>query len=389
MVTKESQPIEQHSKFPYPGVVDADGHILEPPDLWENYLEEKYKPRAMRIKLDDNGQEYWEIDGKQSRRLNKGKMGFLAAMGEDMSKAKPRTYLEGAPFGSMNARERVQYLDQENLEMAVLYPTIGIFWEFECDDPELTAAYCRAYNRYIVDFCKDGDGRLVPIAHLSLFDPAAAAEELERAVKSGAKGAFVGTFNQTGQSHGHPDHDVLWAKAQELGVPIGIHPTLEPTWAVTSQRFKDLTGRYVWFHNVIARQGSQQAFYSMFQYGVFDKFPGLKLVILESGGGWIASSLDRMDAVFDTMLGRSLPLKEKPSTYFKRQCWISSDPDETALSPIIDLVGDDRFFWASDYPHPDHAPDYVDHLVELVQPLSDRARKNLLGDAVKKAYNLT
>ncbi len=83
-----------------------------------------------------------------------------------------------------------------------------------------------------------------------------------------------------------------------------------------------------------------------------------------------------------------MALKEKPSFYFRRQCWISADPDETALPHIIDLVGDDKFFWASDYPHPDHSPEYLGDLVALVEPLSERARQNLLGDTVKKVYNL-
>lgn len=381
----------ESKNLPYSGAVDADGHVLESADLWEQYLEDKYKSRAMRIKRDENNLEYFEIDGKPSRRLRRGSLGFLGAMGQDFKaseRSPERTYVVGAPFGSMDARERVSYLAHENLDMCILYPTLGLFWEWECEDPELTTAYCRAYNRYIVDFCSEGEGKLVPIAHLSLFDPEAAAEELERAVKSGAKGAFVGTFTMTAKSHGHPDHDVLWAKAQELGVPIGIHPTLEPPWAVASQRFKDIKGKNTWFHNVIARQGMQQAFYSLFEFGVFDKFPELKIVVLEAGGGWIASALDRMDGAYESVLGRAMPLKEKPSFYFKRQCWISADPDETALPLIIDLVGDDKFFWASDYPHPDHSPEYISDLVALVEPLSERARKNLLGDTVKKVYNL-
>ena len=56
-------------KFPYDGTVDADGHILEPADLWETYLEDKYKDRALRIKVDNNGFEYLEINGKPSKRL--------------------------------------------------------------------------------------------------------------------------------------------------------------------------------------------------------------------------------------------------------------------------------------------------------------------------------
>ena len=75
-------------------------------------------------------------------------------------------------------------------------------------------------------------------------------------------------------------------------------------------------------------------------------------------------------------------------SYFRRQCYISADPDETTLAAIISLVGEDRFFWASDFPHPDHAPDYIPHLKELVAGLSNSARDGILGQNVSKAYDL-
>ena len=74
--------------------------------------------------------------------------------------------------------------------------------------------------------------------------------------------------------------------------------------------------------------------------------------------------------------------------YFRRQCWISADPDETTLAAMIPLVGEDRFFWASDFPHPDHAPDYIPNLEKLVASLPESARAGLLGRNVLQAYGL-
>ncbi|TMB50657.1 MAG: amidohydrolase, partial [Deltaproteobacteria bacterium] len=122
--------------------------------------------------------------------------------------------------------------------------------------------------------------------------------------------------------------------------------------------------------------------------GVFEKFPRLKLVVLESGAGWIGHWLERMDAVYASPLGRGVPLKEKPSFYFRRQCWISCDPDERSLVGVIPLVGERRFFWASDFPHPDHPPEYVKELAELVELLPPSARWPLLSDNVREAYGL-
>ena len=81
-------------------------------------------------------------------------------------------------------------------------------------------------------------------------------------------------------------------------------------------------------------------------------------------------------------------MKEKPSFYFKRQCFVSGDPDEHSAAYTMDYVGSDKFMWASDYPHPDHTGTWVHDLVELVEPLDEVARDRVLGGNVKRIYGL-
>ncbi len=371
--------------------VDADGHILEPPDLWERYLEPRFRDRALRIRTDDDGLEYLEIGGRPSRMSNKGFPGTLGRMGEtrvdEMRPSPERTYLSGAPFGSMDAAERVRLLDAENLDAAILYPTLGILWEAELEDVELSQAYARAYNRWIADFCRGTGGRLVPIAHLSLGDPVAAAAELERAVRDGCRGGFVVPFTLARKAHGHADHDPVFAAAQDLSVPLAIHPSFEPI-AIASRRFVE-TRKLRLLNSVIAGDGVRHAFTTLFDHGVFDRFPRLKVAVLESGGGWIGYWLDRLDAVYEaTFVGRVVPLREKPSFYFRRQCWISCDPDERTIPALVELLGPDRFVWASDYPHPDHTGDYLKKLEELVHGLSPHARERFLAANAREAWGL-
>jgi predicted TIM-barrel fold metal-dependent hydrolase len=375
-------------RFPYDGTVDADGHVLEPAGLWEEYLEARYQDRAMGIRVDDDGFEYLQLDGKPSRRTVKGSLGLLGGMGEaNLVPSPERRYMDHMPFGGSDAKERLTLLDQENLERTVLYPTIGLLWECEVDDPEITLAYMRAYNRWIADFCRDSDGRLVPIAHLTLLDPEGSAAELERAVAEGCKGGFVCPFTHSRKAHGHADHDALFAKAVELDVPLAIHPTFEPTWAVPI-RFEHLRREAPFFYNVMGRQGMQQAFLSFWAFGTFERFPTLQLGVLEAGCGWIGAFLDRMDAIWDTSTRAAIPLSMRPSEYFGRQCFISGDPDETAAPHIIDHVGADRFMWATDYPHPDHPGTWVDALAEFVKPLSAETRAKVLGANTKRIYKL-
>ncbi|HKV56410.1 MAG TPA: amidohydrolase family protein [Candidatus Binataceae bacterium] len=391
-------------------VIDADGHILEPPDLWEKYLEPKYRPQAIRITVGDDGYEYLEVAGKRASMSRPGQLGTLGGMGKQIEEARRRreefinagraeqlrfekpkpedTYLKGAAFGTMDMKERVELLDREGIARSILYPTLGLLWEAETMDPELSGAYCRAYNRWIADFCRDSGGRLVPIAHLSLGDPEEAARELERAVKEGCKGAFVAPFTISRRPHGDPAHDRVFAAAQDCNVPLAIHPTFEPPAFGVFHRY-DKFGWAAWFFDMFAGQGVQHAFATFFQLGVFDRFPRMKLVVLESGAGWIGYFLDRADAIFTgTTIAQTVRLKEKPSYYFKERCFISADPDERTIAAMMAHVGESKFFWASDYPHPDHPGNYLEELAGMVKPMTDSGRRGILGENVAKAYGV-
>ncbi len=371
-------------RFPYAGTVDADGHILEPPDLWETYLEERYRDRALRIRVDDEGYEYLEIDGRPSQRSTKGSLGLLGAMGSDDMRPSPeRRYADSMPFGACDAKQRLELLDEENLEAALLYPTLGLLWEVELTDPELSLAYCRAYNRWIADFCRDSGGRLVPIAQLSLLDPEGSAAELERAVADGCRGAWVNPFNHRRVIHGHSDHDVLFAACCTLDVPLAIHPTFTPHGAAEGIFDWPREGR-PWAEAIWLRSIVQQALISFFSLGTLERFPELRLGVLEAGSGWIGAMLDRLDA-----FSESLNIQRPSATeLFRRQCFISGDPDETAAPHVIDHVGADCFMWATDYPHPDHPHTWVDDLTRYADQLAPDTRAKVLGGNVRRIYRL-
>jgi uncharacterized protein len=384
-----------HSAHPvaFDGAVDADGHILEPPDLWETYIDPKFRDRALRFRIDEDGLEELEIDGKRSQMSRRGFPSTLGAMGApdlaDMQKRPERTYLAESPYGAMHPKERIDLLDAENIDIVILYTTVGLLWEAEVQDPELSQAYTRAYNRWIVDFCAD-EPRLVPTAHLSLSDPVAAAAELRRAVASGAKGGYVCPFTHDGRPLGHPSNNPVFAAAAELGVPLALHPTFEPQWTKgTRMGSWENVKQLRLLASVQASDGVRHQFTTLFDYGVFDQFPELKFLVLESGGGWIGYWLDRIDAVYGhTFIGDKVPLKHKPSDYFRSQIWISCDPDERTIPSLAERFGVDRFLWASDFPHADHTPEYVHDLNELVGsfPATDQAA--FVGENARALFGL-
>jgi predicted TIM-barrel fold metal-dependent hydrolase len=302
-------------------------------------------------------------------------------------------YADNAPAPATDPAARLALLERDGIAQALLYPSLGLQWEAEVPDAAYALAHTRAYNRWIEEFCAGSGGRLVPIAHLSLGDPEAAAAELRRAVRAGARGGFLLPFTLSGIPHGHPAHDPLFAAAEDLDVPIAIHTGIDPPPRSLHQRFEGLTWpegvlQGIWYLEMMFPQAVQQAFSTFFLHATFDRFPRLKLVLLEAGASWVGFWIDRMDALAKSPLRVTFSLRELPSTYVRRQCWISGDPDEHGLPPILDYVGADRFLWATDYPHSDHDANYMTELHELADKLPPNARRGLLGENAARAYGL-
>ena len=122
--------------------------------------------------------------------------------------------------------------------------------------------------------------------------------------------------------------------------------------------------------------------------GVCERFPNLRFLVLESGGGWVPTQLERMDEQV-----KAFPLERRwlsmlPSEYFKRQCCASFEPEEWNLAACAECLGTDRVIWASDYPHPEYHPGILKEVREAVAPLSDVDQRRVLGDNAIAVYKL-
>jgi uncharacterized protein len=374
-------------------VIDADGHVLEPADLWERYLEPAWRPRAIRVRRSADGRDALEIDGRAARLTTPEMLGGLGGMGRSLAELAAAClagrYAESVPAPAVDPAARLALLDRDGLSHAVLYPSLGLQWEAEAPDAAYAAAHARAYNRWIEEFCAGSRGRLLPVAHLVLGDAQDAARELRRAVAAGARGGFLLPFTTSGVAHGHPAHDPLFAAACDLDVPLAIHTGVDPTMRSLHHRFDGVAWpavEHIWYLQLLFPQAVQQAFATFFLHGTFDRFPRLKLVVLESGAGWLGWWCDRMDALWRGSLRVTMPLREPPSTYVRRQCWISADPDERSLPATMDYLGADRFLWATDYPHSDHDADYMAELTALADALPAAARRALVGGNAAAIY---
>jgi len=120
---------------------------------------------------------------------------------------------------------------------------------------------------------------------------------------------------------------------------------------------------------------------------MFERYPRLRCVVLEAGSNWIAAWLDRLDHKY-CVLKHQTPIRMPPSAYFYRQCLISADPDESVTAQMVEHLGADYFVWASDYPHIDASLGVVRELKARLAPLSEEARRKVLGLNARRFYRL-
>ncbi len=373
-------------------VVDADGHILEPSDLWEKNLEPQFKDRALRIGVDQDGIEYLEVEGSKSDVVSGGGFNSFGSLDLDIRSLRDTnnqvggpTYEESVPEGARNMEARLDWMDQQGIDIALLYPSLLLGWQDETEDPELAGAYCRVYNTWITDLCRPYSDRIVPIAHVALHNIEDAVLEVNRAAKLGAKGVYLFATPVHGIPYGDARYDAFWNACQELGLPLGIHVSNTPKHA-GHHLYQGAFGENYWWLNVMYNQDCQLSFTSFFQGGVFERFPKLSVGIVETGCGWIAHWLELLDSKYK--IGGHPPLKMLPSEYFERQGWITGEADEKTFPHMAQLVGAHKLMFGSDYPHEEGHEEPLAELKETISILSQEDQDKVLGENAMRIYNL-
>jgi len=357
-------------------VIDADGHVTEPVGMWAEYVEERFRGRVPRPALDERGRPCQVLDDRIIMRH-----AMLLTFGPEYDFGAARI----AP-GGWDPEARLRDMNGDGIDVAVLFPSIG-FFVFESDDSLLVGALCRAYNDWLADYCRAARDRLVGVALLPLADVDAAVRELERATTQlGFRGAFVRPNPYAGRPIHHPVYERFWECAASLGVPITVHEGLTdglPT--LGRDRFENPAMLHVLSHPF----EQMAACAGLILNGVLDRHPSLKVAFLESGSAWLPYWLDRLDGHVETW-GKLLPaVRMKPSDYFRRQCVVSTDPEDGAVEAVLRLVGDDNVVWASDYPHPDaHFPGSVAESLEKMAGVADESRRKIFAANAARLYGI-
>ena len=368
-------------------VIDADGHILEPLDLWDNYMDPKFRDRAPRLVIDpETGKEKLDVEGQLlGSQQGMGGIGGVGAR-QGAVKSAEMKYEEGRP-GGFDPHKRIPDMDLDGIDAAFLYPSMGLF-AGAVHDPELASALCRAYNRWLADYCKPYPDRLFGVAMVPMQSVEHAIREMSFARRDLG---FRACFLRPNPYHGtkminDPMYEPFWAAAEDLDMAIGFHEggsSGMPTVGI--DRFEGRAARHIVSHTM----EMMLACLAVIWGGVCERHPKLRIAFMESGGGWIAPWLDRMDRHFDDQGFNDSGLKTRPSELFRRNCWISFEPVEGSLKVLADYVGPNKILWATDYPHPDgFFPGAPDMVRNQLAGLSEETKRQVMGGGAKAFYGL-
>lgn len=275
-------------------------------------------------------------------------------------------------------QRRIENMDAKGVDMEVL--SVNTFWYSK--DKELAVEICRINNSNLAELCEAYPNRFAAFGSIATQYPEIAVKQLTEIMKNPVFKGVAIQANVAGVEHSDPRFHPVWAKAEELGAVLFIHPQGTPQLA---QRFKG-NG---WISNVIGNPlDTTIALQHLIYEGILDKFPDLK-VLAAHGGGFLGSYAARMDHscfVSPSNCNSNISLKKKPTDYLSQIFFDSLVFTPEGLRHLVAQVGSQQIVVGTDSPIPwEDFP--VDHVLKT--PISDAQKAAILGGNAAKLLRIT
>jgi len=366
---------------------DADSHVSEPLNLWQERLPAKYRDKAPRMLKEHEGKPgaWWLIEeGREPHNVILG-FGANKTLEELQQFLKGFSYA-GAHRGGWDPAQRVKDMDQDGVTGDVLYTTLG-FRMFWIRDAGFQRACFQVYNDWLAEFCSYSPKRLKGLGLISLYDPKQGAEDLEDCAKKGLAGGLIWASPPDELPFYSKVYDSFWTAAQELRMPLSLHE-----FAGFERIYWESTAEKRTVANAVASHEVETTFATFILSGILERFPRLKIISAELNCGWLAYFLHRMDRAFDSrgvrLQGSPFPTKltMKPSEYFRRQLFATFIDDPYGLAHR-DEIGVDNLLWSSDFPHSaTFWPHSREKIAEDFQGIGEEDKRKILSETVAKLY---
>jgi predicted TIM-barrel fold metal-dependent hydrolase len=372
-------------------VMSADSHmdlLYLPPDTFTSRMDPAWGARIPRV-ADRDGKRMW-VSGDDV-------LAPYATYGPGVTGGRRGRVLAQAGFASgtqtrpSDPAQRREDQERDGVEAEVIYGIIGIsrgfFGSQGITEPALLADVYRAYNEYIAEFSRSLPGRFYGLGCLPNHEGPAAAAEVRRCAALGLRGAVFVPWGST-MPVWHEMWEPLWAAAEETGLVISFH-VFEGGGATVGYEVKGLRRADVigaW--TVVAPMQMDEILASVVLSGVCQRHPGLRLVLGESGSGWLPYMLERLDDTYEERLADDLNLPLPPSAYFKRQIWATFQKDLHGVRAMA-AIAPDNVMWGSDYPHRDGTWPFSRKAIdEQFRDVPESIARRMLWDNARRLYRI-
>lgn len=381
-------------------VVDADTHLTEAHDLWIKRAPAKYKDRVPRVEEID-GQPTWVVDGSPLGFAGGG--GVIDRDGEKFPFAESMIVwgIDRIHEAAYNPEVRLQVMDACGIHAQVMFPnSIGLGGQglaSTVQDPDLRRLCVEIYNDAGAEIQEQSGNRLLPMPVLPAWDIDECVREAERVAGLGLRGV---NMTSDPQDLGSPDlanraWDPLWEVCADRNLPVHFHIGASLTamnfygnyfWPSQHEYVKPAIGGSMLFIN-----NARVVINTVFA-GIFDRYPKLKMVSVESGVGWVPFILETMDyELWENAPVQAAELTRMPSEYFKDH-WYATfwfERNRGDVQGLIDSVGEDNVLFETDFPHPTCLyPSPLDAIEEKMLTLRPETRRKVLGENAAKLYRL-
>ena len=363
-------------------IIDGDGHFFETEEIFEKYMEPGLRNYRPRLLTDEEGHNFWIVDGQTAY-----KRPTIKGAGAPGTAAPPGRALQSARRASpgsqtlTNLKERLEDLDRELIDVQFIYPSFLLHVN-SWPDGILAMGVCRAYNTWLAEACNKAPNRLKAVGVVSLQDAQGAAKELSRLRDLGVNAVMInGTAGA--KRLDHPDHEVFFAQADRLKMPVAVHFSLQ--FPVVDKLFDHHFPNRVLAGILPIMAGLTSVLCS----GLLDRYSNLKFAFLEGGISWVPAHVERMDDHFENpRYGARDLIRHPPSDYLKTgRIFFGCEGNEPVLGRVVEEVGEDLFMFSSDYPHADRTEGTARMLRDR-DDLPAPVRKKLLEGNARNFYDL-
>jgi predicted TIM-barrel fold metal-dependent hydrolase len=377
-------------------IVDCDTHFTEPKDLWTANAPAGMKDKMPHVKRIDNAdrwfvgdKDFGSIGGNVIARDKNKLLGRLAFQNYDQIDS-----------GSYDVNARLQHMDASGIWAQICFQNGGVTQAgslVALNDEPLAIAITQIFNDACADRMKASGGRINCMGTLPYWDKGIMNKEMRRIVDLGIKGvALPDRPERLSQGYIGPDGKLspFWEEVfdicHETGTPLNFHlnASLDANSAIWDNLGFD---QRLPIHALIHHMGCAATMSNFMVSGILDKYPRLKIGLIESGMGWVPFWLEGMEhqlSEFRTAENRGLKLR--PKEYFKRHFWVSFWFETFGPTKMLEEVGVDRVMFETDFPHPTSLyPGVQDKLVDTIGRYDYATRKRVLEQNAVELYNLS